>query len=57
MGVADLVLAGERDGVAYWEAVDTADAGDLLAVLALAEHHDAQVRTDVAMTLPLLAPG
>jgi hypothetical protein len=57
MGVADLLLAGERDGAAYWEAVDTADAGDTAAVLALAGHSDAQVRTDVAMTLPLLTQG
>ncbi len=55
--MADLLLAGERDGAAYWDAVDTADAADLLAVLALAEHHDAQVRTDVALTLPLLPQG
>jgi HEAT repeat protein len=55
--VADFIEARQIDDPAYQNAVEAADAADLAAVLALADHEDPDVRRDVASTLPLLTPG
>jgi len=57
MRVAELLLAGQADTVEFNDAVDAADASDLAAVLALADHPDYEVRRVVAATLPLLTHG
>ncbi|HEY3547834.1 MAG TPA: HEAT repeat domain-containing protein [Propionicimonas sp.] len=57
MRVADLLLAGMADTDDFGMAVDAADAQDVAAMLALADHPDSDVRRVVASTLPLLTHG
>lgn len=57
MGVAELLLAGKVGTAEFGAAVDAADASDIVAVLRLADHEDAEVRQVVAWTLPLLTHG
>lgn len=57
VGVAELLLAGQADTAAFSAAVDAADASDLAAVLALADHPDPELRRVVTLTLPLLTHG
>jgi len=57
MSLADPLLAGDQGSATFQEAVDTADAADVAAVLALAGHLDPNVRLAVALTLPLLTHG
>jgi len=54
MRLAELLLGGDQPGPALPEAVDTADAEDVAAVLALAGHADPKVRAEVAAVVPLL---
>src|SRR5436853_2955054 len=57
MGVADFLLAGDLTSPDFHEAVDAADEAGVSAVLALADHHDPEVRAAVVLTLPLLLHG
>jgi hypothetical protein len=44
MGVADFLLAGDLTSPDFHEAVDAADEAEVSVVVALADHHDPQVR-------------
>lgn len=55
--VAELIESGQTSGPAFQEAVDSVDALDIAAVLALSGHSDARVRRDVAATVPMLCGG
>lgn len=57
MGVADFLLAGDLTSPDFHEAVDAADEAEVSVVVALADHHDPQVRAAVVLTLPLLLHG
>ncbi len=57
MGVAELLLAGKAGTAEFDAAVESADASDIAAFLALADHPDEDVRRVVARTLPFLTHG
>jgi HEAT repeat protein len=57
MRIADLLLAGERGGPVFDEAIEAADGSDVAAVLELTTHADPDVRLAVAQALPSLTHG
>jgi hypothetical protein len=52
--LAEFVLQGDAHSLEFYAVCDEASAADLAAVLALADHHNADVRRAVASTLPAL---
>ncbi len=57
MRIAELLLAGERHGPAFDEAIEAADGTDIAAALGLATHADPAVRLVLAQTLSFLTHG
>lgn len=57
VSLVELLLQGDADSDLFYRAVDSANAADVDAVLALASHTSLSGRRAVALTLPLLTGG